>query len=69
MEIPKPLGAQKASPESLRRTRFGLGRFGVVMWAPALCRVGWLLIEHLGGVIVNQRMMDLGGLGKNRVDW
>ncbi len=69
VEIPKPLGSQKASPESLRRTRFGLGRLGVVMWAPALRMVGWLLIEHLGVVIVNQRMMDLRGLRKNRVDW
>lgn len=26
VEIPKPPGEQKASPESLRRTRLGLGR-------------------------------------------
>ncbi len=36
VEIPNPPGAQKASPESLRRTREGFGRFGVVIQAPGL---------------------------------
>ena len=39
VEIPKPPGEQKASPESLSRTRLGLGRLDVDMGAPE-----WFLI-------------------------
>jgi len=38
VEIPNPPDSQKASPESLRSTRCGLGRLVVVIWAP-----DWLL--------------------------
>jgi len=51
VEIPKPPGAQNASPESLRRTRLGLGRLTLDMFAPGMVLDIW--IEHLWGVIVN----------------
>ena len=45
VEIPKPPGAQNASPESLRRTRLGLGRLVLVIVFPFGLLL--LLIEHL----------------------
>jgi len=67
VEIPKPPGEQKASPESLRRTRLGLGRLDLDMFAPGVVLNRW--IEHLGKVIVNRLGMYLIGLNKNRWGW